>query len=143
IRLVTFTDSSGHAVVDVLDTGPGIPDSVQDRIFDPFFTTRPVGIGTGLGLSISRNIVSAIGGTITAWNRDGGGAAFRVTLPPATREPTPAPKPVAPAVATGTSGRAVVLIVDDEPAVGAAIRRALRGHDVTVVTSGRAALEHI
>ncbi|HMJ12669.1 MAG TPA: ATP-binding protein, partial [Polyangiaceae bacterium] len=82
IRVVTQTDASGNAVVEIRDTGPGIPEALLDRVFDPFFTTKPVGVGTGLGLAICHGIVSSLGGRITAGNREGGGAVFRVTLPP-------------------------------------------------------------
>lgn len=84
IRVVTSTDAAGQAVVEFLDTGPGIPESVLPRIFDPFFTTKPVGVGTGLGLSICHAIVSNLGGQIAAANLPGGGAVLRVVLPPAT-----------------------------------------------------------
>jgi signal transduction histidine kinase len=63
IRVRSFSDD-GHAVVEVEDTGPGVPPEVADRIFDPFFTTKPVGSGTGLGLWVSHGIVTALGGTI-------------------------------------------------------------------------------
>ena len=63
----------------VADTGPGIDAAVADRLFTPFVSTKPT--GTGLGLSVSRRIVRAHGGSLTASNRDGGGACFTLTLP--------------------------------------------------------------
>ena len=68
-------------VVDVADTGHGIPKSVMVRIFDPFFTTKPVGKGTGLGLSICYGIVKKMGGDITVNSAVGIGSAFHVQLP--------------------------------------------------------------
>ena len=143
IRVLTSTDPSGAAVIEVRDTGCGIPDELLGRIFDPFFTTKPVGVGTGLGLSICHNIVSSWGGEIVASNRPEGGASFRVVLPAAAA----IDEPVAPSIATAPppaevveSKRAVVLVVDDEPSVGASLGRLLRGHDVTVTTQAREAL---
>jgi two-component system, NtrC family, sensor kinase len=82
IRVRTRTDAGGLAVVEVADTGCGIPSELRARVFDPFFTTKPVGTGTGLGLFISRGIVEAHGGTITFESEIGCGTTFRVTLPP-------------------------------------------------------------
>lgn len=71
-----------HAVVEVRDRGPGIPRGTEERIFEKFFRGVHVGIGgVGLGLPICRSIVEAHGGTITAENRSGGGATFRILLP--------------------------------------------------------------
>ncbi len=64
------------------DDGPGIPDYVLPRLFEPFFTTKPTGKGTGLGLSISYDIVSRMGGEMTAGNRPEGGARFHISFPP-------------------------------------------------------------
>jgi len=61
------------------DTGPGIKD--PHRVFDPFYTTKPVGKGTGLGLSICFGIIQEHAGKITCYNRQEGGAVFRVDLP--------------------------------------------------------------
>ncbi len=68
-------------VLEVRDTGPGIPRAILPRVFEPFFTTKAT--GTGLGLAISAGIVERFGGRITAANRREGGAAFRIVLPAA------------------------------------------------------------
>jgi PAS domain S-box-containing protein len=138
IRIVTSTDEAGRAVIEVRDTGAGIPAGLIGRIFDPFFTTKPVGIGTGLGLSICHNIVSGLGGEITVTSTEGAGATFRIVLPAALAVPHDAVTAASPAkVATV---RATVLVVDDEPAIGSALRRVLRDHEVTVVTMAKQAL---
>lgn len=67
-------------VVEVADNGPGIPEDVRDTIFDPFFTTKATGEGIGIGLSIVDNIVRDFDGRVSAHNRAGGGAVFRVEL---------------------------------------------------------------
>ncbi len=74
------------AVLEVEDSGPGIPDDVLPQVFEPFFTTKTGGQGTGLGLAIASGIVEEHRGRITAFNRlhpDGSvaGAVFRVVLP--------------------------------------------------------------
>jgi C4-dicarboxylate-specific signal transduction histidine kinase len=74
--------SVGEEVVVVFrDTGPGIPDGLEQRIFDPFFTTKDVGSGTGLGLSITYGIVQEHGGEITVEKRPGEGAVLTIALP--------------------------------------------------------------
>ncbi|NLI46897.1 MAG: HAMP domain-containing protein [Acidobacteria bacterium] len=81
IRVRTFTEN-GRVVIEVADSGPGIPPEHLNRIFDPFFTTKDVGQGTGLGLSLSYSIVQQHGGALRARNGADGGAVFRVELPP-------------------------------------------------------------
>ncbi len=142
IRVVTSTNTVGQAVVEVRDTGPGIAAHVLTRIFDPFFTTKAVGVGTGLGLAICHNIVTGMHGEISVHSELGKGTTFRVVLPASTSRITLVPSAVPSSeVAAVTHGR--VLVVDDEPAVGLAVRRVLRGHDVTVVTSAQEALIRI
>ena len=80
IRLRTHVVGE-RLVVEVRDTGVGIPPDALGRVFDPFFTTKPVGLGTGLGLSICSTIVNAMGGSVEVDSQDGGGSTFRVILP--------------------------------------------------------------
>jgi two-component system, OmpR family, sensor histidine kinase BaeS len=72
-----------HAIVEVLDTGPGIDGDDLPHLFERFYRgRRTAGVaGSGIGLAVARELVTAHGGTITAENRDGGGAAFVVRLP--------------------------------------------------------------
>ncbi len=81
IHVSTSTDPNGSAVIEIRDTGVGIPDANRDRIFDPFFTTQPIGMGTGLGLAICHGIVTAHRGEITVDTTVGVGTIFRVSLP--------------------------------------------------------------
>ena len=68
-------------VLEVSDTGPGIPKENLPRLFDPFFTTKPVGKGTGLGLSICYGIIRKMGGDIHVQSVFDRGSTFRVTIP--------------------------------------------------------------
>ena len=72
---------NGHVLVEIGDTGPGVPPELQEKIFEPFFTTKPVGQGTGLGLDISyRVITQRHGGDLTVVSRPGD-TRFQVRLP--------------------------------------------------------------
>jgi two-component system, NtrC family, sensor kinase len=70
-----------YVVVDVADTGQGIPKANLARIFDPFFTTKPVGKGTGLGLSICYGIIKKLGGELSVNSAVGMGTTFHVRIP--------------------------------------------------------------
>ena len=125
---------------EVVDTGGGIPAHLLGRIFDPFFTTKAPGLGTGLGLSICHSIVTSMGGRIEVDSVPGKGTTFRVLLPPTEEVSAPPPVPMPQPLRV----RARLLVVDDEPLVGMALRRALsKEHDVTVLQGGRPALERL
>jgi histidine kinase len=68
-------------IIEVCDTGVGIPAAIKEKIFEPFFTTKEVGKGTGLGLSISYGIISDFGGKISAAANQPQGSCFVITLP--------------------------------------------------------------
>lgn len=128
-----------EAVIEVSDTGHGIESETMARIFDPFFTTKPSGTGTGLGLSICRSIVEAAGGRITVESTLGVGTTFRVFLPGVEQVARQSRRPSF----TPPAERARVLAIDDDPLVGRAITRVLRGHDVKSVESAADALARL
>jgi signal transduction histidine kinase len=86
---VTLTETAGAAVLEVSDTGVGIPVEEQSHLFERFFrsqgATKGAIQGTGLGLSISRAIAESHGGSISFESADGAGTTFRVELPLADR----------------------------------------------------------
>ena len=137
IRVGTFAREK-EVVIEVRDTGCGIPVQHQARIFDPFFTTKPIGKGTGLGLSICHSIVVAAGGRIEVESSPRG-TTMRVVLPAATAEvvaPGPAAAPVAP--------KRRILLVDDEPLIRRSMTRLLGSkHSVVAVEDGNAALAEL
>jgi CheY-like chemotaxis protein len=134
IRISTSTDTEGRALVEISDTGTGIPPELVSRIFDPFFTTKAVGEGTGLGLAICRTIAIGMGGDIEVDTARA--TTFRVRLPAAPAHVDEPPPPAEPTPAR----RRRVLIIDDEPQVGTLVGRVLPQHEIVSETSARAAL---
>ena len=143
IRVTTRAENGKRVVVEVTDTGPGIPPDVLKRLFTPFVTTKPVGVGTGLGLSICHRLVTELGGRIDVETAVGSGTTFRVSLPVAT-EAADVARPEAPKPATATPARrGRILVIDDEPLIAKAVTRALTAHDVVARTRAREALDLI
>jgi PAS domain S-box-containing protein len=124
---------AGWVMIEVGDTGPGVPPENVARIFEPFFTTKEVGVGTGLGLFVCRNIVSAFGGEVSVHDRPGGGALFRVRLPGAqlrASSEAQGREPSAPASSSVSlhprAHRPRVLLIDDDEGVALTLAQALR-----------------
>lgn len=132
-----------HLLIEVADTGPGVPKEIADKIFDPFFTTKEEGKGTGLGLSTVYGIIGQMDGAITVGEAEGGGAAFRIYLP--AWEGAAAAEEIAPAEARrgDLTGAGRILVVEDEDAVRNFVVAALedRGYEVTSTADGEEALE--
>ncbi|MDE3032887.1 MAG: response regulator, partial [Acidobacteriota bacterium] len=85
LELGTGRNEAGEVLLEVQDSGTGIPAAALPHLFEPFFTTKEQGKGTGLGLAMVFGIVKAHQGRIQAENMPGGGALFRITLPAAGR----------------------------------------------------------
>ncbi|MBI2207057.1 MAG: response regulator [Candidatus Rokubacteria bacterium] len=131
--------ADGETVVEILDSGPGIPEEHLGRIFDPFFTTKAAGEGTGLGLSLSIGIVQAHGGRMEARNLPGAGACFTVTLPVGDVDSVPE---TGADDTTQAALRGRVLVVDDETALRTTLAEVLQtfGHTVETSATGQDAL---
>ncbi|KFE68689.1 response regulator [Hyalangium minutum] len=139
IRVVT-RQRGEEAVIEVRDTGVGIPADRIERVFEPFFTTKPSGIGTGLGLPICRSIIQSLGGRLELESVVGRGSILRIVLPAVAPPSIVALPQPARELPSSPSRRGRILIVDDEPLVSQAIRRSLqREHEVVVLTSAREA----
>jgi len=132
-------------IVEVADTGPGIPAEYLHRVFDPFFTTKEPGEGTGLGLSLTYGIVKEHNGDIHVESTPGTGTVFTVELP--VERVSGGPAGDVSTVREGPVGRRQldVMIVDDEPAMVELISSFLRleGHRVTTTGDSREALRLI
>ena len=129
-----------EVVVQIADTGHGIPASDLPHVFEPFFSTKPRGVGSGLGLSISRNIVEGFGGRIAVDSAVGGGTRFTVRLP--ADDATARERAAAPA-ARARGGRRI-LVVDDEPRLCSVIADSLTDrHEVVTAVSGAAARQRL
>ena len=129
-----------YVMLEVRDTGDGMPAEVLAHIFEPFFTTKEVGRGTGLGLSTVYGIVERAGGRILVESAVGAGSVFRIYLPSA--------EAGAAAEADGTAtgacrGYETILVAEDSDSVRTMIAESLEecGYTVLAARNGRHALE--
>jgi PAS domain S-box-containing protein len=130
-----------YVCLSVSDTGCGIPSENVSRIFDPFFTTKDPGKGTGLGLATVFGIVQQHQGFIEVDSALGQPTTFRVFLP--ALEASGAPSISAPSSAAVRGGSETILVVEDDPAVRAITRTALKryGYHVLHAESAASALQ--
>jgi len=133
---IALTAHAGLVRISVIDNGPGIPAEMLDKIFEPLFTTKRN--GTGLGLAIARRLVEGQGGALSAENLADGGCVFHVLVPAGEF----APKPLPPVV-RDTPGVKNILIVEDDPTVGAGLNQLLNaeGYETTWVRASADACE--
>ena len=129
-----------YAMVAIQDTGTGMPPEVAARVFEPFFTTKTGRGGSGLGLSMVYGFAKQSGGTVTIASEPGRGTTVIMYLPLTRSEPTVAPAPALPITPPVVSR--TILVVEDEAAVRATVRRQLEtlGHKVMVAEAAEAAL---
>ncbi|NQW11420.1 MAG: response regulator [Alphaproteobacteria bacterium] len=132
-----------YVLIEVVDTGSGIPPALLARIFEPFFTTKEVGQGTGLGLSTAFGIIKQFGGFVFVDSTAGVGTTFSIYLP-AWDGPVDVVEVSGDAgIDQDLTGSGTVLLVEDEDPVRLFAARALRSKGYTVIEarSGEAVLE--
>jgi two-component system cell cycle sensor histidine kinase/response regulator CckA len=146
--------AADYVLVEVSDTGTGIPPEIIDKIFEPFFSTKEIGKGTGLGLSTVYGIVKQTGGFVYPESEAGKGTTFRIFLPrhvpgadeasaalPAAEAPGLAEvladeEPAPPAAAADLTGHGTILLVEDEEGLRALNARGLASRGYTVLEAG-------
>ena len=135
------TPDGPQAVLEIADTGNGMPPEVAARAFEPFFTTKPHGKGTGLGLSMVYGFARQSGGNATISSAPRRGTLVRITLPLSDRTPEPEAAPEAEEEAP--SGPVRLLVVEDNALVLMATVEGLtqEGFEVVTADHGAAALE--
>ncbi|MBI1239850.1 MAG: response regulator [Alphaproteobacteria bacterium] len=134
-----------YVLIEVADTGTGIPKENLNKIFEPFFTTKGQGKGTGLGLSMVYGFVKQSGGFVFPDSEMGKGTVFRIYLPRylGSEQSVSVSEEGERAQPRDLTGRGTILLVEDEDAVRSFAARALsmRGYEVLEANGGEAALE--
>lgn len=137
-----------YVLVEVSDTGTGIPRDIVQKIFEPFFSTKEIGSGTGLGLSTVYGIIKQTGGYVFVASAEGKGTRFAIYFPsqqPQEGSTETEEETSEKASGVDLTGKATILLVEDETPVRIFAARALRnkGYTVLEADSGEAALEII
>ena len=134
-----------YVLVEVTDTGSGIPPEIVKNIFEPFFSTKEIGSGTGLGLSTCYGIIKQSGGYIFVRTAIGKGTSFQLYFKRFDADPSQASAPETSEERreSDLTGRATIMLVEDETPVRIFAARALRnkGYEVLEADSGENALE--
>jgi two-component system cell cycle sensor histidine kinase/response regulator CckA len=130
--------AADYVMIEVADTGTGIPAEIVDKIFEPFFSTKEVGKGTGLGLSTVYGIIKQTGGFIYVDSEEGRGTSFRIFLPRHEETDTAfasgaAQDAVKEQRPTDLTGQGTILLVEDEDGLRSLNARGLRSRGYTVV----------
>jgi two-component system cell cycle sensor histidine kinase/response regulator CckA len=144
--------AADYVLVEVADTGTGIPPAIVDKIFEPFFSTKDVGKGTGLGLSTVYGIIKQTGGFVYVDSAEGKGTTFRIFLPRhvASAQEVALEQAEAPALADALAaadkgkraanadltGVGTILLVEDEEGLRALNARGLASRGFTVLEAG-------
>lgn len=147
IRIRNFR-AGDRAMLEISDSGSGVPAEVLGKIFDPFFTTKPVGVGTGLGLSLAQQILREHGGQISVESAPGKGAKFTIELPVSSQQRIdrlfPPQEATQVRILSKSRRHRHVLVVEDEPTVAQLIEDVLgeEGYTAETYLDGRQGLEH-
>jgi len=150
--------AADYVLVEVSDTGTGIPEAIRGKIFEPFFSTKDVGKGTGLGLATVYGIIKQTGGFVYFDSVEGTGTTFRIFLPRhvadvrelAPKRSAESSGPEAPAVfdalvaadrvkraaSVDLTGQGTILLVEDEEGLRALNARGLKSRGYTVLEAG-------
>src|SRR5215469_1796048 len=127
--------TTNFALLEVNDTGHGMPPEIREHIFEPFFTTKEIGKGTGLGLSTVYGIVEQAGGYISVESEPHHGTTFRVYLP---KSREPAAESVEPKEPPVTQGHETILLVEDETGIRTMTKVYLESLGYKVLEAGSA-----
>jgi PAS domain S-box-containing protein len=135
--------AGAYTILQVTDSGTGMPPGIIEKIFDPFFTTKEIGKGTGLGLSTSLAIVKSHGGFIRVYSEPGKGTTFKVYFPAQTEVSAETQAEIAAELPRGNGE--LILVVDDEANVRQITRQTLEafGYRVAVAADGAEAVAQV